>query len=159
MKSLYMIYEGLLSDIDDNIKAGDKLIKEIDAEFKSIHKALKKLSYATDWEKVYISAGRRLYMHRWMCKNWMLAHGYNDIEGILIETVNDSILNMYKARLYFIKNDGAGFSLYKYIGEILIPDTEYKNLSEFFKKYLSATVFKDSESLKTFIDQNYVDKK
>jgi hypothetical protein len=153
-----MIYEGLLSDIDDNIKAGDKLVKEIDAEFKSIHKALKKLSYANDWEKAYTTARRLLYSHRWMCEKWMFVHGYNDCEGILIETLNDSFLNMYKARIYFITKYGAGLSLYKYIGEVLIPDTEYKNVSEFAKKYLTATVFKDSESLKTFIDQNYVDK-
>ena len=106
MRSLKdILKESILDDIDTQLNKGDNIVKEIDAEFKIIHQALKKIHIINDWDRIKYS-GTYLYSYRWKCENYLKLNKFNEYEynGILIELQNKNIqIYILQKYILFVK--------------------------------------------------------
>jgi hypothetical protein len=155
------LYESILADMEDTIKVGDKLVEEIDNEFKVI-KSIKNLAC---WEKIKIAGGScTIYEYKWDCTNTMKSLGNekrNHIEISLQYTTKKSVMDepgwVLMMYLYskppVIHRDG-------YKRQICYKEfkiTDFKTTNKLITDYLLKEIFADYKTFCKFFNANKPD--
>ena len=158
MKDIYTLYEGLLSGMDDTLKAGDNLITKAKTELSTIktytdhsnHKLWQSSKYG--WE------GRR-YNEGFNVKNLATILGYwSEIDTLRIIVTKDGDIDKWVIELTFYNskykvssNDSKNWTRAK----IEYPWSDVKTFPTLLKKYV-APIFENIETLKKFMNDNKI---
>ena len=153
------LYESILKDMEDTINDGDKLIEEIESEFKVI-KSIKNLAC---WDKNKIIGGScTIFEYHWDCTNTMksLGNDKRNMMQISIQYITKSsvlgepgwiITIMLKPNPPVIYRDG-GYAEQIFFKEFKI--TEFKNTNDLIKNFLLKDIFADYKTLSKFYNEN-----
>lgn len=152
------LYESILADMEDTIKVGDKLVEEIDNEFKVI-KSIKNLAC---WEKIKIAGGScTIYEYKWDCTNTMKSLGNekrNQIEISLQYTTKKSVMGEpgWVLMMYLYSNPPV---IYRdgYKQQICYKEfklTDFKTTNKLITDYLLKEIFADYKTFCKFFNDN-----
>lgn len=154
------LYESILDDIEDTIEQGDDYANVIETEFNRLKKELclvQTFNTNKSGNNPFHSTG--MYVYHLYCDN-LLKFGLNIPAEVLkiyivangLERLNDWVIRIKTFNWYGHTKSSAKPITYK---KIILPESEYKSISEIVKKYFKP-IFKKMSSmseLKKFITE------
>jgi hypothetical protein len=145
------LYESILNDIEDTIKQGDDYVNTIETEFNKLKKDLC-LVQTFNTNKSGNNPAYRLgwYVYNFYCEN-LLKFGLNIPAEVLtitilangIERCDDWVIHIKTFNWRGYTKSSAKPITYK---QIILPDSEYKSISEIVKNYFKP-IFKKMSSM------------
>ena len=138
MKNIIDIYEGVLSNIDDNIDSAETFIKNVNIEFEILKKELGIVKSKSFNNKYKWRGGTHLYTV--YCKNLLASIGI-DGETLCVNIFNPGIksLNCWVVEIFIYKSNGAKINTVT-SKKLSFNENEYKNLNDIIKNIIKPNI-------------------